>query len=82
MLTDIDDPGAKTLTATYSGDGNFLGSSGSATHNVQYAFTGFFAPVDNVPVVNKANAGQAIPVKWRSLTPTAWAFRIRTASSR
>jgi hypothetical protein len=58
-------PGAKSLLATYSGDGNFNGSSGSAAHNVQYAFTGFFAPVDNAPVVNKANAGQAIPVKWR-----------------
>jgi hypothetical protein len=30
-----------------------------------YAFEGFFSPIDNVPTVNKANAGQAIPVKWR-----------------
>jgi len=29
-----------------------------------YNFEGFFSPVDN-DVVNKANAGQAIPVKWR-----------------
>jgi Bacterial Ig-like domain (group 3)/MBG domain (YGX type) len=61
--------GTKSLSATYSGDGNFTGSAGSASHNVQYAFTGFYAPVDNSPVVNKANAGQAIPVKWR-LTDT------------
>jgi hypothetical protein len=62
-------PGAKSLTATFTGDSNFQGSSGSTTHNVQYVFSGFFAPVDNAPVVNKANAGQAIPVKWR-LTDT------------
>ena len=30
-----------------------------------YEFTGFFAPVDNPPTVNRANAGQTIPVKWR-----------------
>ena len=42
-----------------------MGSSGTAVHNVQYTFAGFFAPVDNFPVINKANAGQAIPVKWR-----------------
>ena len=31
----------------------------------RYTFEGFFSPVDNIPTVNKANAGQAIPVKWR-----------------
>lgn len=31
---------------------------------VQYAFSGFFPPVDNAPVVNVANAGSAIPVKF------------------
>jgi fibronectin type III domain protein len=29
-----------------------------------YAFTGFFSPVDNQPVVNVAKAGSAIPVKF------------------
>jgi len=28
-------------------------------------FDGFFRPVDNLPTVNNAKAGQAIPVKWR-----------------
>lgn len=32
---------------------------------VRYAFEGFFSPIENPPAVNKANAGQAIPVKWR-----------------
>jgi hypothetical protein len=63
--------GTKTLIAAYAGDANFLQSSspssgsGALTHTAQFAFSGFFAPVDNVPVVNKGNAGQAIPVKWR-----------------
>jgi len=32
---------------------------------VPYTFKGFFSPIDNPPTVNKANAGQTIPVKWR-----------------
>jgi virginiamycin B lyase len=32
---------------------------------VKYDFEGFFSPIENSPVVNKANAAQAIPVKWR-----------------
>ena len=32
---------------------------------VRYAFTGFLSPIDNRPVVNVANAGRTIPVKWR-----------------
>jgi len=31
----------------------------------KYTFEGFFSPIENTPTVNKANAGQAIPVKWR-----------------
>ena len=30
----------------------------------QFPFNGFFAPVSNLPVVNVANAGSAIPVKF------------------
>ena len=32
---------------------------------VPYTFDGFLSPIENSPVVNKATAGQAIPVKWR-----------------
>ena len=31
---------------------------------VSYAFTGFFKPIDNLPIVNVTKAGQAIPVKF------------------
>ncbi len=38
----------------------------SVTTDVQrYGFSGFFSPVDNLPTVNNAKAGQAIPVIWR-----------------
>ena len=43
------------------------GGAGSATvsHDVNFAFAGFFAPVDAMPVVNRVKAGQAIPFKFR-----------------
>ena len=31
---------------------------------LSYNFTGFFPPVDNLPALNKAKAGQAVPVKF------------------
>ncbi len=36
----------------------------SAAYSVHYAFDGFFAPIDNLPVVNGMNAGRAVPVKF------------------
>jgi len=36
----------------------------TATYTVQYAFGGFFDPVDNLPTVNTAKAGSAFPVKF------------------
>jgi YVTN family beta-propeller protein len=41
------------------------GNVASATHDysVVYDFSGFFQPVDNLPVFNVAKAGSAIPVK-------------------
>jgi hypothetical protein len=38
-------------------------------------FNGFFAPVDNQPTINKAKAGQTIPMKWTLTAPsfaTSW----------
>ena len=39
--------------------------SASATYEVQYDYSGFFSPVDNLPIVNSVKAGQAVPVKFR-----------------
>ena len=58
--------GAHNLTASYAGDVNFLPSNSDAVSIlVKYKFDGLFAPVDRLPTVNSAKAGQAIPLKWR-----------------
>jgi hypothetical protein len=36
--------------------------------SVTYNFEGFFAPVDNPPIVNTAKAGSAVPINWRLTT--------------
>jgi HYR domain len=55
--------GATTVNcSTTDGSGNT--ASGSFTVTVLYNFTGFFQPVDNLPIQNKAKAGSAIPVKF------------------
>jgi hypothetical protein len=45
---------------------DLAGNTASATNDfsVGYGFAGFFAPVDNLPVVNTVKAGRVIPVKW------------------
>ena len=68
-------PGDYTVKATYSqslppvgGVDLWMGairSTGQTITVSRYTFYGFFAPVDNPPVVNTAKAGQAVPVKWR-----------------
>ena len=51
-----------TVTGT-----DWAGNQTTRTHQytVRYDFTGFLSPMDNPPVVNVANAGRTIPVKWR-----------------
>jgi hypothetical protein len=44
-------------------NGNVVGSL-QRTYVVAYPFKGFFAPVDNQPVINVAKAGSSIPVKF------------------
>ncbi len=36
----------------------------TTTHRVTFAFTGFFAPVGNPPVVNVVKAGASVPIKF------------------
>jgi len=49
------------VTAT-DGEGNT--DTGSFTVTVLHNFSGFFQPVDNLPVLNVVTGGQAIPVKF------------------
>ncbi|MBZ5540581.1 MAG: Ig-like domain repeat protein [Acidobacteriia bacterium] len=65
--------GSHTLTATYSGDSNFAGSSGTSTVQltVTYAFTGFLSPLSVAGTFSSptysgtANLGSAVPIKWQ-----------------
>ena len=55
-----------SITATCDGATDKAGNLGSAsvTYDVIYDFDGFFSPVDDLPVLNRARAGSAIPVKF------------------
>jgi hypothetical protein len=57
-LTGTTNPQSVTMSAPKSVTANF-------NYTFAYIFYGFFKPVDNPSIVNKAKAGQAIPVKWR-----------------
>src|SRR5207247_735322 len=55
---------ACTITASQGGNGNYNPAPNvSRTFNVGWPFTGFYSPIDNLPTMNIANAGSAIPVK-------------------
>jgi hypothetical protein len=62
-----------TLTATYSGDTFFLGSSGTRLHSVllPYNFTGFLSPLSAAGTLTApSNSGsgnftQGLPIKWQ-----------------
>ena len=55
--------GVKTFTVNATDNvGNT--NSASVTYNVTYNFSGFFQPVDNLPVLNVVNAGSGVPVKF------------------
>jgi hypothetical protein len=55
-----------SITATCSGGKDNAGNTAaaSATYSVLFAFNGFYQPIDNGGVFNKAKAGSAIPVKF------------------
>jgi arabinan endo-1,5-alpha-L-arabinosidase len=56
--------GAKTV-ACQAIDAAGNTASAAASYNVSYNFGGFLQPVDNLPAMNVAKAGQAVPLKWR-----------------
>jgi uncharacterized repeat protein (TIGR03803 family) len=54
--------GTHTIKALYSGDGSFLGSTGSLTQNVHYVFIGFFPPLF---IRTNFSPNEIIPIKFR-----------------
>jgi hypothetical protein len=61
----ITGPGDCTVTASQAGDANYNPAPDAPrTFTVLYPWTGFFQPVDNTGVLNVAQAGSAIPVKF------------------
>lgn len=56
-------PGTTTVIWTAT-DASGNSAPCSQTVTLTYKFLGFFQPVDNLPTVNKAKAGQGIPFKW------------------
>jgi probable HAF family extracellular repeat protein len=56
---------ASVLLTGYDNAGNSASADCSYEVLAPFRFEGFFAPVDNPPVVNKAKAGQTIPITWR-----------------
>ncbi|MEK6299306.1 MAG: immunoglobulin-like domain-containing protein [Acidobacteriota bacterium] len=56
-------PGNYSITITVKDAANNP-TTCTSTFSVVYNFAGFFAPIDNLPVVNIAKAGSAIPIKF------------------
>ena len=56
-------PASLTVKVQVTDDGG-LTAVDTATVNVIYNWTGFFQPVDNLPIFNAVKAGQTIPVKF------------------
>jgi hypothetical protein len=57
-------PVGTTTVNCSSTDGHGNTATSSFKVIVSYAFSGFFRPVDNLPVVNVVKAGSAVPVKF------------------
>lgn len=68
-MLDTSTPGLHSFTVRAT---DLAGNQAVATvhYAVHYNFDGFFAPVNREPVVNKATAGQTIPLKWRITNAT------------
>lgn len=56
-------PGTTVVNWTAT-DASFNSAGCSQTVTLTYIWNGFFQPVDNLPTINKAKAGQGIPFKW------------------
>jgi hypothetical protein len=59
----LDAPDSHSVTVRVT-DGGGLSATDTAVVSVNWNFTGFFRPVDNLPGSNRAHAGSAIPLKF------------------
>ncbi|WP_242342407.1 PxKF domain-containing protein [Anaeromyxobacter terrae] len=58
-------PGTTTVSCTASDSRGNAATPKTFTVTVQFAFLGFFQPVDNLPLVNTVKNGATVPVKWK-----------------
>ena len=65
-VANVGPSGAPAVTLTVDGVSTPVGA-GTTTQAAAWDFVGFSQPIDNAPVLNRATAGLAIPVKWRIL---------------
>ncbi|NNM46849.1 PxKF domain-containing protein [Knoellia koreensis] len=57
--------GTATVTATYAGDANHTGSTGTGSFTINpYRLGGFYQPVDMGGVLNSVKAGSTVPLKF------------------
>jgi arabinogalactan endo-1,4-beta-galactosidase len=56
--------GSHSITAEFSGDAVNIGSSGQVVQQVLWPFTGFLAPIGDLPTLNAVNAGRTVPVQF------------------
>jgi hypothetical protein len=61
--TDTSSVGSKTVACTATDNAGNTANA-DAAYRVIYNFAGFFEPVDNLPTINVASAGSAIPLKF------------------
>jgi probable HAF family extracellular repeat protein len=62
LVQNVGDAGE--VSVTVDGTETRIPPGGSQSYTVVYPFAGFFSPVDNLPTLNAAKAGSAIPVKF------------------
>jgi PKD repeat protein len=58
-------PGPHLVQLAVTDDSGNVSAPALRTVTVRYVFTGFFAPVRNLPIVNVASAGRLVSVRWR-----------------
>jgi hypothetical protein len=63
----ISDGVGNKLGGTGAGNGNFSGQVYTVSRGTPpptFVFTGFFAPIDNLPMTNQTKAGSSVPIKF------------------